>query len=399
MRILLTGSEGYIGAVLGPYLIDRGHEVVGLDSGFHRVGWLHNAVARAPSWVNRDVRRITPDDVAGYDAVVHLAELSNDPLGQIDPAMTYRINHEGSVRLAGLARDAGVERFVYMSSCSVYGAAGEGFSTEESPTDPLTTYAKCKVLVERDVSKLASDDFSPTFLRNATAYGASPRMRFDLVVNDLAGHAWTEGIIRMTSDGRPWRPFVHVLDISQAIACVLDAPRETVHDEIFNVGDNAQNHQVRQIAEIIAETFPGCSTVFGDSGGDQRNYRADFEKIHRTLPTFKTRWDVRAGAQQLLEVFRAIDMTPEVFAFRGLHAPQADHVPAADRSVGRRVLLEAADGRVSDARLPGASGAARGQRLPRRPRVDRMSRRVSARSRASTSRSGAGRTGGRAPDT
>jgi nucleoside-diphosphate-sugar epimerase len=317
MRILLTGSEGYIGAVLGPYLIDLGHEVVGLDSGFHRVGWLHNAVARAPSWVNRDVRRITPDDLAGYDAVVHLAELSNDPLGQIDPAMTYRINHEGSVRLAGLARDAGVGRFVYMSSCSVYGAAGEGFSTEESPTDPLTTYAKCKVLVERDVSKLATDDFSPTFLRNATAYGASPRMRFDLVVNDLAGHAWTEGVIRMTSDGRPWRPFVHILDISQAIGCVLDAPRETVHNEIFNVGDNAQNHQVRQVAEIIAEVFPGCSTVFGDSGGDQRNYRAAFDKIHRTLPAFRTRWDVQAGAQQLLEIFRAIDMTPEVFAFRG----------------------------------------------------------------------------------
>ncbi len=317
MRILLTGSEGYIGAVLAPYLMDRGHEIVGLDSGFHRVGWLYNAVARAPSWVNRDVRLITPDDVAGFDAVVHLGELSNDPLGQIDPAMTYRINHEGSVRLAGLARDAGVERFVYMSSCSVYGAAGDGYSTEESPTDPLTAYAKSKVLVERDVSLLASDDFSPTFLRNATAFGASPRMRFDLVVNDLAGHAWTEKIIRMTSDGRPWRPFVHVLDISQAIACVLDAPRDAVHNEIFNVGENAQNHQVRQIAEIIAETFPGCSTVFGDSGGDQRNYRASFDKIHERLPAFQARWDVRAGAQQLLEVFSAIDMSPELFAFRG----------------------------------------------------------------------------------
>src|SRR6478735_7960923 len=188
MRILLTGSEGYIGTVLGPYLMGRGHEVVGLDSGFHRVGWLYNGVSRSPAWTFRDVREITPEDVAGFDAVVHLAELSNDPLGQIDPAMTYRINHEGSVRLAGLARDAGVERFVYMSSCSVYGAAGEGFSTEESPTEPLTTYAKCKVLVERDVSKLANDDFSPIFLRNATAFGASPRMRFDLVANDLAGH-------------------------------------------------------------------------------------------------------------------------------------------------------------------------------------------------------------------
>jgi nucleoside-diphosphate-sugar epimerase len=317
MKILLTGSEGYIGTVLGPYLMARGHEVVGLDTGFHRVGWLYNGVSGSPAWTFRDVRRVTSDDIAGFDAVVHLGELSNDPLGQIDPAMTYRINHEGSVRLAALARDAGVERFVYMSSCSVYGAAGEGHSTEQSPTDPLTAYAKSKVLVERDVQLLADDKFSPTFLRNATAYGASPRMRFDLVVNDLAGHAWTERVIRMTSDGRPWRPFVHVLDISQAIACVLDAPREAVHNEIFNVGDNAQNHQVRQVAEIIAETFPDCTTVFGDSSGDQRNYRASFDKIHDRLPAFQVRWDVRAGAQQLLEVFRAIDMSPELFGFRG----------------------------------------------------------------------------------
>jgi nucleoside-diphosphate-sugar epimerase len=317
MRILLTGSEGYIGTVLAPYLMARGHEVVGLDAGFHRVGWLYNGVSRSPAWSLRDVREITLEDVSGFDAVAHLGELSNDPLGQIDPAMTYRINHEGSVRLAALARDAGVRRFVYMSSCSVYGAAGDGYSTEDSPTDPLTAYAKCKVLVERDVSLLASDDFSPTFLRNATAYGASPRMRFDLVVNDLAGHAWTERVIRMTSDGRPWRPFVHVLDISQAIACVLDAPRQDVHNEIFNVGENAQNHQVREVAEIVAEAFPGCTTVFGDSTGDERNYRARFDKIHERLPAFRARWDVGAGARQLREVFRAIDMSADTFAFRG----------------------------------------------------------------------------------
>jgi nucleoside-diphosphate-sugar epimerase len=317
MRVLLTGSEGYIGTVLGPYLMARGHEIVGIDSGFHRVGWLYNGIDRSPAWTLRDVRQITAEDIAGFDAVVHLGELSNDPLGQIDPAMTYRINHEGSVRLARLAREAGTERFVYMSSCSVYGAAGEGDSTEESATDPLTAYARCKVLVERDVRLLADDDFSPTFLRNATAYGASPRMRFDLVVNDLAGHAWTEKVIRMTSDGRPWRPFVHILDISQAIACVLDAPRAVVHNEIFNVGDNAQNHQVRQVAEIVADVFPGCSTVFGDSTGDHRNYRANFDKIHDRLPDFQVRWDVRAGARQMLDVFKAIDMSPDVFAFRG----------------------------------------------------------------------------------
>ena len=317
MRILLTGSEGYIGTVLGPYLLDRGHDVVGFDTGFHRAGWLFNGVVRQPAWLNRDTRTITVDDLAGFDAVVHLAELSNDPLGELAADATFDINHRGSVRLATLAREAGVERFIHMSSCSVYGAAGSGDSTELSPTEPLTAYAKCKVLVERDVAALAGDGFSPTFLRNATAFGASPRMRFDLVVNDLAAHAWTERVIRMTSDGRPWRPFVHVLDIAQAIACVLDAPREAVHAEIFNVGDNAGNYQVRQVAEIIAEVFEGCETVFGDSGGDQRNYRASFDKIHERLPAFHCEWDVRRGAQQLLEVFRAIDMTPETFAFRG----------------------------------------------------------------------------------
>ncbi len=317
MRVLLTGGEGYIGTVLGPYLMDRGHDVVCVDTGFHRAGWLYNGVTRQPAWLNRDVRNATVEDLAGFDAVVHLAELSNDPLGELAVETTYDINHRGSVRLATIARDAGVARFVHMSSCSVYGAAGTEDSTESSPTEPLTAYARCKVLVERDVGALAGDTFSPTFLRNATAFGASPRMRFDLVVNDLAAHAWTERVIRMTSDGRPWRPFVHVLDISKAVACVLDAPRDVVHGEVFNVGDNAGNHQVREVAEIIADVFPGCETVFGESSGDHRNYRASFDKIHERLPGFRCEWDVRRGAQQLLEVFRAIDMSPETFAFRG----------------------------------------------------------------------------------
>ena len=257
MRVLVTGSEGYIGTVLCAYLLDRGHDISGLDTGFHRVGWLYHGVDRSPTWLAKDIRHITADDLRGYDAVVHLAELSNDPVGQLNPDITFEINHLGSVRLATLAKEAGVERFIYMSSCSVYGAAGDTDSTETSEVHPLTAYAKCKILVERDVRPMADDDFSPTFLRNATAFGASPRMRFDLVVNDLAGHAWTEQVIRMDSDGKPWRPFVHILDISQAIDLVLRAPRDVVHAQTFNVGSNLQNYQVREVAEIDRRHIPG----------------------------------------------------------------------------------------------------------------------------------------------
>lgn len=316
MRVLVTGSEGYIGTVLCAYLIDRGHDVTGIDTGFHRIGWLYHGVERSPTWIAKDIRTIEADDLRGFDAIVHLAELSNDPVGQLDPTVTFEINHLGSVRLATLAKSVGIERFIYMSSCSVYGAAGATDSTEASDVQPLTAYAECKVLVERDVRPMADDTFSPTFLRNATAFGASPRMRFDLVVNDLAGHAWTEGVIRMDSDGRPWRPFVHILDISQAIDRVLRAPRDVIHGEIFNVGENAQNHQVREVAEIIAEVFPGCRTEFGDSSGDSRNYRANFDKIHEQLG-FEALHDVAWGARQLLEVFQAVEMSTELFESRG----------------------------------------------------------------------------------
>lgn len=316
MKILVTGSEGYIGTVLCAYLLDHGHDVTGLDTGFHRIGWLYHGVDRSPAWLAKDIRQVSVEDLRGYEAVVHLAELSNDPVGQLNPDITFEINHLGSVRLATLAREAGVARFIYMSSCSVYGSAGATDSTEASEVQPLTAYARCKVLVERDVTPLATDDFSPTFLRNATAFGASPRMRFDLVVNDLAGHAWTEKVIRMDSDGRPWRPFVHILDISQAIDLVLGAPRDVVHRQTFNVGSNQQNYQVREIAEIIADVFPGCRTEFGDSSGDHRNYRANFDKIREHLP-FETRYDVRRGAEQLLEVFQAVEMSTELFESRG----------------------------------------------------------------------------------
>ena len=355
MRVLITGSEGYIGSVLGPFLMARAHDVVGLDTGFHRAGWLYNGMAAAPMWLNRDVRTIGPEDLRGYDAVVHLAELSNDPVGQLNPELTYEINHLGSVNLARAAKAAGVERFVYMSSCSVYGAAGDGYSDETSEVAPLTAYAKCKVLVERDVRPMADDDFSPTFLRNATAMGASPRQRFDLVVNDLAGHAWTERVIRMDSDGTPWRPFVHILDIARAIDCVLRAPRDVVHGEIFNVGSTDQNYQIRQIAQVISDTLPGCSLSIGDSRGDARNYRANFDKIHERLPGFATRYDVERTAQQLINVFRAIDMTVEEFEFRGYtRIKQIQHL-LATRQIDDRFFWIDEPGR--DMRAEAAAGA------------------------------------------
>lgn len=317
MRVLLTGSEGYIGCVLGPYLSARGHDVVGLDTGFHRVGWLVNAVPGAPAWRNKDTRQLDTSDLDGFDAVVHLADLSNDPVGELNADLTLDINHRATLRVAELAREAGARRFVYMSSCSIYGASGDTDNTETSPVQPQTAYAKCKVLVERDLHELCDDGFSATYLRNATAFGVSPRMRFDLVVNNLAGYAWTDRVIRMESDGTPWRPFVHILDISEAIACALDAPADVVHDQAFNVGDNDQNYQIRDVAEIISRTFPGCELTVGDSSADNRNYRANFDKIHSQLPNFRCRIDIAAGARELLHTFQRIGLTTELFTFRG----------------------------------------------------------------------------------
>lgn len=317
MKVLLTGADGYLGVPMGDLLLRGGYDVTGLDTGFHRAGWLYRSTDRRPPLITKDVRRLTAQDLAGFDAVVHLAEISNDPVGDLDEAVTYEINHHGSVRLAEAARDAGVARFVHMSSCSVYGASGVAASRESDPTEPLTTYAKCKVLVEQDVSKLADDVFSPVFLRNATVYGASPRQRFDLVVNDLAATALLYHEIRMSSDGMPWRPFVHVLDVAKAVACVLEAERAVVHNEIFNVGDDASNHQIRDVAEIIAGLVPGCSLRFGDSGPDRRDYRVDFAKIAATLPGFACDWDVERGARDLLEVMRRVGFDEATYRARG----------------------------------------------------------------------------------
>lgn len=318
MRVFVTGVEGYIGALLAPLLVGRGHDVVGLDTGFYRDGWLYSdrGLRSYPRLLNKDTREITDQDLKGFDAVVHLAELSNDPLGQIRPDVTRQINHLASVGLASKAKAAGVKRFLWNSSCSVYGVGKGEFLDEDAPVNPQTAYAECKVLVERDVSQLADVSFSPVFFRCATAYGPSPRMRFDVVLNNLAGLAWTTKRIAMVSDGTPWRPLVHVLDICKAIACALEAPRESVHNQIFNVGDDRENYQIREIAQIVAAEFPGCEVTTGPPGGDNRSYRVSFDKINHQLPGFRCEHNAQEGARQLRDLFERIEMGRETFEFR-----------------------------------------------------------------------------------
>lgn len=328
MKILVTGTDGYLGSLLGPLLLQEGFAVTGLDTGFYRDGWLYSAPAEQPvsppAWC-RDFRQVTASDLRGFDALVHLAELSNDPLGEANPEITYEINHRGSVALARAAREAGLRRFVYASSCSVYGLGAGTAMTEQSPVNPQTAYAHCKVRVEQAVAELAGADFSPTFLRNATAFGASPRMRFDIVLNNLAGLAFTSGRIAMTSDGTPWRPLVHALDICQAILCTLRAQKEAVHNQIFNVGDNEQNYQVRDLAELVAQVFPDCHLELGKSGGDNRSYRVNFGKIHEHLPDFVCRWNARQGAEQLLRIFTRVKLDTPRFEFRAFTRLQQLH--------------------------------------------------------------------------
>jgi nucleoside-diphosphate-sugar epimerase len=319
MKVLVTGTEGYIGARLAPWLTTRGHEVVGLDTGFYRDGTLYLdpiGLPQLPRTICKDLRTVVPQDFEGFDAVVHLAELSNDPLGQNRPEITFKINHEGSVRIAQAARRAGVKRLVYASSCSVYGVGAAEFVDETSPVNPQTAYAQCKTLVERDLKPIADRDFSVVFLRNATAYGASPRMRFDIVLNDLCALAWTKKKIAMTSDGSPWRPIVHVEDICEAMRCALEAPAETVNGEVFNVGATRENYRVREIAEIVASVFPGCEVTVGPPGGDNRSYRVSFDKIATKLPEFKAHWTARMGAEELRRLFERVEMSPEIYEFR-----------------------------------------------------------------------------------
>ena len=313
MRVLLTGADGYIGAIMGPKLIEAGHDVVGLDTGFYRRGWLFDDRLTRPQVVSKDLREITVEDLRGFDAVVHLSELSNDPIGENDPGLTEAINGAGSIALARNAREAGVSRFVYASSCSTYGAGGDGMRTETSALAPQTAYARCKIMVEQAVAPMADDRFTPVFMRNATAYGASPRQRFDLVLNNLAGFAWTLKEIRMTSDGSPWRPIVHIEDICEAMLCALTADREAVSAEAFNVGADDENYRIREIAEIVARTFPGCALTIGESGGDTRSYRVSFAKIRERMPHFRTRWTAERGARQLRAVFERIGLDGAMF--------------------------------------------------------------------------------------
>lgn len=324
MKVLVTGHLGYIGSVLTPMLLERGHDVVGLDVDLYRRSTFGAPPPQVPT-LYKDVRDVQVEDLEGFDAIIHLAALSNDPLGNLNPELTYEINYRASVRLARLAKAAGVPRFLFSSSCSTYGAAGEDFIDENGAFNPVTPYGHSKVLVEQEVSQLADEDFSPAFLRNATAYGVSPRLRFDLVLNNLVAWAYTTGRIYLKSDGTPWRPIVHIEDISRVFVTMLEAPRELIHNEAFNVGRTEENYQIRDLAQIVKETVPGCRIEYApDAGPDKRCYRVDCSKLARTFPELRLEWDARRGAQELYEAYRKVGVT--VDEFEGERYKRIDHI-------------------------------------------------------------------------
>jgi len=313
MRVLVTGHKGYIGTILVPMLLEAGHELVGMDSDLYRGSTFGDNMPSIPE-IEKDVRDVEAKDLEGFEAVLHLAGLSNDPLGNLNPDLTRLINHEATVHLGELAKKAGVSRYIFSSSCSNYGAGGDNWLNEESAFNPVTPYGVSKVKSEQGLAALADDNFSPTFLRNATAFGVSPRLRFDLVLNNLTAWAFTTGRVFIKSDGTPWRPIVHIEDISRAFLAALEAPKEAVHNEAFNVGRNEDNYQIRELADMVKDIVPNCKVEYAeDAGPDLRCYRVDCSKILRVLPEFKPQWSARKGVQELYDAYKAVGLTLEEF--------------------------------------------------------------------------------------
>ena len=319
MRILVTGERGYIGTVLVPMLLEHDHEVCGLDSDLFERCTFFGKIADIESF-RKDLRDIRKDDLRGFDAIIHLAGLSNDPLGDLNPAITHDINCAATLRLGALAKQAGVKRFIFSSSCSTYGAAGNDAIDETAEFNPVTPYGASKVEAEIGLSRLADEDFSPTFMRSATAYGVSPRLRFDLVLNNLTAWAYTTGKVLLKSDGTPWRPIVHIADISRAFIAALEAPRDSVHNEAFNVGLPDENFRIRELATIVAEVVPGSQVSFAEGAGpDKRNYRVDCSKVFRALPNYKPVWSARRGVEELYAAYQQVGLTVEEFEGQRFH--------------------------------------------------------------------------------
>jgi nucleoside-diphosphate-sugar epimerase len=314
MRVLVTGHHGYLGSVLMPILVEAGHEAVGFDADLFESCLFGERPAERWTSIHKDLRDVERRDLEGFDAVLHLGALSNDPLGDLDPNLTYDINLNGSLRFATLAKEAGVARFLFASSCSNYGAAGDAILDENATLAPITPYAVSKVKLEEGLSRLADDGFSPVYLRNATAYGVSPRLRVDIVLNNLVAWAVTTGKIVLQSDGSPWRPIVHAEDIARAFVLFLGAPREKIHDQAFNIGSTSENYRIRELATIVGDTIPGCEVTFAEGAGpDPRNYRVSCDKLANAFPEFTLKWDARSGTRQLYESYTERDLTKSEF--------------------------------------------------------------------------------------
>jgi nucleoside-diphosphate-sugar epimerase len=326
MRVLITGHNGYVGSIMAPMIIRAGHIVTGLDTNLYEGSTFGSYNGKLPiEEKEKDIRDITQEDLEGFQAVIHLAGLSNDPLGDLNPELTYEINYRASVRLAELAKAAGVERYIFSSSCSNYGAGVEDWLNEDSSFNPVTPYGNSKVFTERDVALLADDNFSPTFMRSGTAYGVSPRLRFDLVLNNLVAWAYTTGRVYLKSDGSAWRPIVHIEDMSRALLAVLNAPRERIHNKAFNVGRTGENYQIRELAEIVAQTVPNSRVEYAEGASpDKRNYRVNCDRIKEILPEYQPQWTARRGAQELFTAYQEVGL--DLDEFEGPRYRRVNHI-------------------------------------------------------------------------